>query len=207
MSETLKLGPHDSLEIVSSTPEALEVEASYRPGGSPPPAHFHPAQDERFEVLDGAMRARVDGEERELADGRRDRDRPRPGAPDVEPRRGAGPGALGDHPRRAHRGVVPDPRRALPRGRATSPRGARSTSPPCSRSTTTSSGSTGERRAGAGPGRALRQLPPPAARAQHPRLGLLALPALADRPRLPALPAGSGHRLPRPRAARPGRGR
>jgi mannose-6-phosphate isomerase-like protein (cupin superfamily) len=66
MSEKLSLGPHDSLEIRSSTPEALEVEASYRPGGSPPPAHFHPAQDERFEVLAGAMRVRIDGEEREL---------------------------------------------------------------------------------------------------------------------------------------------
>jgi mannose-6-phosphate isomerase-like protein (cupin superfamily) len=69
MSEKLSLGPHDSLEIRSSTPEALEVEASYRPGGSPPPGHFHPAQDERFEILEGAMRVRVDGEERELEAG------------------------------------------------------------------------------------------------------------------------------------------
>jgi mannose-6-phosphate isomerase-like protein (cupin superfamily) len=69
MRETLKLGPHDSLEIVSSTPEAFEVEASYRPGGSPPPAHLHPAQDERFEVLEGSVRARVDGDERELCEG------------------------------------------------------------------------------------------------------------------------------------------
>ena len=64
MSEKLSLGPHDSLEIRSSTPEALEVEASYRPGGSPPPAHFHPAQDEHFEVLEGVVRTIVDGEER-----------------------------------------------------------------------------------------------------------------------------------------------
>jgi hypothetical protein len=41
MSEKLSLGPHDSLEIRSSTPEALE----------------------------GTMRVRVDGEERELATG------------------------------------------------------------------------------------------------------------------------------------------
>jgi mannose-6-phosphate isomerase-like protein (cupin superfamily) len=59
----LSLGPHDSLEIVSASEEALEVEASYRPLGSPPPPHFHPAQDERFEVLDGEMRARLEGEE------------------------------------------------------------------------------------------------------------------------------------------------
>ena len=69
MSEKLSLGPHDSLEIRSSTPEALEVEASYRPGGSPPPAHFHPAQDEHFEILEGAMRVRVGSEERELEAG------------------------------------------------------------------------------------------------------------------------------------------
>jgi mannose-6-phosphate isomerase-like protein (cupin superfamily) len=69
MGERLKLGPHDSMEIHSSTPEALEVEASYRAGGSPPPAHFHPAQDEHFEVLEGAMRVTVDGEELELATG------------------------------------------------------------------------------------------------------------------------------------------
>src|SRR3954447_18763465 len=69
MGDVLSLGPHDSLEIRSSTPEALEVEASYRPGGSAPPAHFHPAQGERFDVLAGAMRVRVDGEERELPTG------------------------------------------------------------------------------------------------------------------------------------------
>jgi mannose-6-phosphate isomerase-like protein (cupin superfamily) len=69
MAEKLKLGPHDSLEIVSVSEEAFEVEASYRPEGSPPPAHFHPDQDEHFEVLAGEMRARVDGEELELPAG------------------------------------------------------------------------------------------------------------------------------------------
>jgi mannose-6-phosphate isomerase-like protein (cupin superfamily) len=69
MGDVLSLGPHDSLEIRSSTPEALEVEASYRAGGTPPPAHFHPAQDERFEVLEGTMRVRVEDEERELGTG------------------------------------------------------------------------------------------------------------------------------------------
>jgi mannose-6-phosphate isomerase-like protein (cupin superfamily) len=66
MGDVLKLGPHDSLEIVSSSEAAFEVEAFYRPGGSPPPAHLHPDQDERFTVLEGAMRVRVDGEESEL---------------------------------------------------------------------------------------------------------------------------------------------
>jgi mannose-6-phosphate isomerase-like protein (cupin superfamily) len=69
VGDVLRLGPHDSLEIRSSTPEELEVLASYRPHGSPPPAHLHPDQDESFEVLEGEMRALVDGEELRLAAG------------------------------------------------------------------------------------------------------------------------------------------
>jgi mannose-6-phosphate isomerase-like protein (cupin superfamily) len=69
MNETLKIGPHGSLEIVSSSEEAFEAEASYRPGGSPAPAHFHPGQDEHFEVLEGAVMTQVDGEQRELTAG------------------------------------------------------------------------------------------------------------------------------------------
>ena len=38
----------------------------YEPGGSPPPKHLHPRQDEHFEVLEGEMRARVEGQERTL---------------------------------------------------------------------------------------------------------------------------------------------
>lgn len=69
MPDVLKLTPSESLEVRSSSPEALEVEATYGPGGSPPPKHFHPSQDEHFEVLEGALRVRVDGAERELAQG------------------------------------------------------------------------------------------------------------------------------------------
>jgi mannose-6-phosphate isomerase-like protein (cupin superfamily) len=69
MGDVLRLGPHDTLEIVSSSPEAFEVEASYRPLGSPPPAHLHPSQEESFAVLEGEMRALVNGEEVELATG------------------------------------------------------------------------------------------------------------------------------------------
>jgi quercetin dioxygenase-like cupin family protein len=71
MSDVLKLTPSESLEVISSTPEALEVEATYGPAGSAPPKHFHPSQDEHFEVLSGAIRTRVDGVERDLAQGER----------------------------------------------------------------------------------------------------------------------------------------
>jgi len=44
--------------------ELLEMEASYTGEAGMPPEHLHPKQAERFEVLEGRMRAIVDGEER-----------------------------------------------------------------------------------------------------------------------------------------------
>lgn len=41
----------------------LEMEAVYKPGGHSPPDHYHPQQDERFEVLAGAINVRRDGVE------------------------------------------------------------------------------------------------------------------------------------------------
>jgi quercetin dioxygenase-like cupin family protein len=66
MTERLKLTPNESVTIRESTDVVLEVEAEYAPGGSPPPKHFHPSQDERFRVLAGRLQVRVDGEERPL---------------------------------------------------------------------------------------------------------------------------------------------
>ena len=44
--------------------ELLEMEASYGGNGVLPPQHFHPRQDERFTVLEGTIRAVVEGETR-----------------------------------------------------------------------------------------------------------------------------------------------
>jgi quercetin dioxygenase-like cupin family protein len=49
--------------------ELLEMEAWYRAGGPPAPLHYHPVQDERFEVLEGAVRCVVGREERILRKG------------------------------------------------------------------------------------------------------------------------------------------
>jgi mannose-6-phosphate isomerase-like protein (cupin superfamily) len=68
-NDTLKLTPDETIRIRSESPEALEVEGTWGPGGSPPPKHFHPEQDERFEALEGTLTARVDGEQRELGAG------------------------------------------------------------------------------------------------------------------------------------------
>ena len=44
--------------------ELLEMEATWGGSGQLPPDHLHPRQDERFEVLEGTIRAIVDGHER-----------------------------------------------------------------------------------------------------------------------------------------------
>ena len=49
----------------------LEMEASYSGEGGMPPAHLHPSQLERFEVLEGAMQTIVDGVERRYETGER----------------------------------------------------------------------------------------------------------------------------------------
>jgi quercetin dioxygenase-like cupin family protein len=61
MGETLKITPTESIEILSSDQEALLLEATYLPG-KPPPKHFHPEQDEHFEVLEGEVRVDLLGE-------------------------------------------------------------------------------------------------------------------------------------------------
>jgi len=65
-SSPLKITPTESVTLVSSTPDALVVEAVYGPSSKKPPAHLHPEQDEHFEVLAGSVRAQVDGDERTL---------------------------------------------------------------------------------------------------------------------------------------------
>ena len=65
----LTLSEHERLAIVGEAPGLLELEASYDPGGSPPPAHYHPSQDEHFEVLQGSVRVRTPDGERDLKTG------------------------------------------------------------------------------------------------------------------------------------------
>ncbi len=65
----LKITPTESVEVRHSAADCLSVNVTYAPGGGPPPAHFHPGQDERFEVLSGALHVRVEGQERVLRPG------------------------------------------------------------------------------------------------------------------------------------------
>lgn len=69
MSEPLQLTESEAITVVESTPESLLVDATYGPGGSPPPKHFHPAQDEVFQMLEGSLRFRLGSIERDLEPG------------------------------------------------------------------------------------------------------------------------------------------
>src|SRR5215210_8560354 len=49
--------------------ELLEMEGSWGGDGGLPPNHFHPRQDEHFEVLEGTLRAVIDETERCYSEG------------------------------------------------------------------------------------------------------------------------------------------
>jgi quercetin dioxygenase-like cupin family protein len=49
--------------------ERVVIEITYEGGPDLPPAHFHPNQTERFEVLEGQIHAVIGGEERSFAAG------------------------------------------------------------------------------------------------------------------------------------------
>ena len=53
--DTIQMGPGQQLTIVASTPQALEVESRWDAGGSAPRKHFHPHQEEHFEILSGRL--------------------------------------------------------------------------------------------------------------------------------------------------------
>jgi quercetin dioxygenase-like cupin family protein len=57
------------LKLLRITEDVLEMEGTYSGEGDLPPNHYHPRQDEHFEVLEGAVRAVVDDEERRYVAG------------------------------------------------------------------------------------------------------------------------------------------
>lgn len=69
MSGTIQIGAGQFVEVLESSEDVLVLETTYAPGGSPPPAHFHPVQSEHFEILAGALHVEVGGRRRQLATG------------------------------------------------------------------------------------------------------------------------------------------
>lgn len=50
-------------------PGLLSMEVHYPAAATAPLEHYHPQQEERFQVLEGSLRVRIDGKERELVAG------------------------------------------------------------------------------------------------------------------------------------------
>jgi mannose-6-phosphate isomerase-like protein (cupin superfamily) len=69
MPDSYSLTPNEQITVLERAPDALVVEVAYAPAGDPPPPHLHPAQDERFEVLEGEVSVVVAGERRTLGAG------------------------------------------------------------------------------------------------------------------------------------------
>jgi len=61
--------PNMRLELLRTKGEVLEMVATYAGGSKAPPAHYHPRQQERFDVLSGSFWFEVDGRERVLKRG------------------------------------------------------------------------------------------------------------------------------------------
>ena len=57
------------LEILSRDPELLVMEQSYDAAAEAPPPHYHPSQDEHFEVLEGSIALRIGHEHRTVPAG------------------------------------------------------------------------------------------------------------------------------------------
>lgn len=64
-----RLTPTETVTVRERSPESLVVDARYAPGGTPPPSHRHPQQDERFVVTSGRLNVRVGGVERVIGPG------------------------------------------------------------------------------------------------------------------------------------------
>jgi quercetin dioxygenase-like cupin family protein len=69
MLEQLAITAGERLEVIEDRVEVLTVLASYAPRGTRPTPHYHPGQDEHFEVLEGSLRVQVAGVERDLHPG------------------------------------------------------------------------------------------------------------------------------------------
>lgn len=55
----------------STNGELLELEATYQPNSTKPPLHYHPHQEEQFEVLSGQFRVRIGEDEQTYSVGDR----------------------------------------------------------------------------------------------------------------------------------------
>lgn len=59
--DVLRLGADQTLRVLASTPNALELESTWATASQrQPPRHYHPRQDEHFEILGGQVTVELD---------------------------------------------------------------------------------------------------------------------------------------------------
>ena len=68
-ARTYDLHDGERVTVVEHSGDLLVLEATWDPEENRPPAHLHPHQDERFEVLEGELTAQVKGKTRVLRAG------------------------------------------------------------------------------------------------------------------------------------------
>lgn len=70
--DTIRLSESQTLTVQGRQPDSLELESIWTTTPKPPPMHWHPSQDEEFEVLEGELTVRLGrGTARTLAAGER----------------------------------------------------------------------------------------------------------------------------------------
>lgn len=63
MTRELALNPNQVLTVRREEPEVLVLESHWLAGAEQgPPPHFHPRQEEHFEVLEGTIEAKLEGQ-------------------------------------------------------------------------------------------------------------------------------------------------
>lgn len=58
--DRIKLSQWQTLDVLEHTSQALVLDSTWTPGGTPPPAHWHPSQREEFEIIEGELTVQRD---------------------------------------------------------------------------------------------------------------------------------------------------
>lgn len=64
--DVFELNDHEKVTVRTSTPELLELDAQWEPSKHKPLPHFHPSQDEHFEITEGQVSVKLGSETRVL---------------------------------------------------------------------------------------------------------------------------------------------
>lgn len=67
--DAFALNDHEKVTVRTSTAELLELDAEWQPSRHKPLPHFHPSQDEHFEITEGQVSVKLGSETRELSAG------------------------------------------------------------------------------------------------------------------------------------------